>query len=102
MCGTDPENVDTGGDGLYDMLARGDLGGRHHAGLGLDPGEPFEAFLADTFKAAGVGAWFPDAGAIDFHAVFGELPRGCHYLFFGLGAARAGDYDGFAVVESGE
>ena len=86
-----PQQVDARLEAFVDVLGGGHFGADVHACLLLHLLEPGQAFDADAFEAAGLGARLPDAGAEYLQPFVGQLAGGVHHLFFGLGAARAGD-----------
>ncbi len=73
---TNPEDVDAVGEGRLNVCGSGHFGGSEHVVLLFDALQPREAHPAHTFKATGLGAGFPDAGAEDFDAFGSELTGG--------------------------
>ena len=88
----DPQIIQPIFQALIDVLGAGHFGTHLHTQLFLDAFHPAQAFCAHSFKGTRMGTRFPDTGPEDMDALAGE-PRGrCHHLFFGFGAARAGNH----------
>lgn len=96
--GAYPEHVDTGVEGVVDMLAHGHFGGHGHAGLLLYAPQPLQPGFAHAFEAAGLGAGFPYSGTEYAYAVLGERSGRVEGLFLGFCAAGAGYYYRFVVA----
>ena len=71
------------------MLRRGNLGGHEHGCLLFHSLHPRQGFLAVSFKATGLGAWFPHAASEHMAALAGELLGGSYHLLLSLGGAGA-------------
>ena len=84
-----PQHVDTRIERQLHMVGRSYFRAGEHAGFFLHALHPGEGCLALAFKAAGLGAWFPNPGTEDVDAGCTQLTGGGEDLFFGLGAARA-------------
>ena len=86
-----PQQVDARLEALQHVLGGGHLGADVHARLLLHLLQPGQAFHAHAFEAARLGAGFPDACTEYLLPFRGQLAGGVHHLFFGFGAAWAGD-----------
>ena len=64
-----------------------------HSRFGFDTLQPPQALDADSFESAGFRAGLPDSGAENPYPVCGKIAGCRHYLFFGLGTARAGYHE---------
>ena len=82
------------------MFGRSHFRRHKHAEFFLHAFEPGQAQCAYAFKASGLGARFPYAGAEYLDAFFTKLGGGVHHLLFGLGRTRTGNYDGAFVVNA--
>ena len=80
------------------MGVRGYFGANLHAEFLLHTVEPWQTGLAHAFETSGLCTGLPDAGAEEFNAFLLQLGSRCHYLLFGFGRARTGDYHGAFVV----
>ena len=100
--GPDPEQVDAPFQGRLDMLVRGDFGGGVHARFALYALHPGDSLLADAFESAGFRAGLPEPGAVDADSFGGQYAGRVEELFFGFGAARTGNDQRPAGVDSGE
>jgi hypothetical protein len=59
--------------------------------------KPLQSFLAYALETTGAGTRLPDTGAEEIDLIkFGEVFGALHYLAFGFGAARTGDYQAAA------
>ena len=96
----DPEQVDAACERRRHMVARGDLRRRVHARFAFHAGQPRQPLDADPLETARFGPRFPDAGPEDPDPLGRQLAGGLQKLFFGLGAARAGDGEGAPSVEA--
>ena len=89
--GTNPQDVDAGGERCLDVLGRGDLGGGEHTRLGLDALHPGQGLDAFALEATGLRARLPYSGPEHADAVLGQFACRAHHLFLGLGRARTGN-----------
>ena len=98
--GTYPQDVHTILQAQLHMLRSSHLGSNEHPRLFLNSLQPWQRFLSVALKTARFGAWFPYACTIYFHSARSKLLGGRHHLFFGFGAAWAGYYYRFLIVET--
>ena len=91
--GTHPENVDAVFQGQLHVSGCGHFGSHEHARFLFHALHPGQCLLAVAFKAAGLGAGLPHAGAEVVAAQFFQL-AGCRDdLLFAFGRARTGNHE---------
>ena len=89
--GTYPDYVHSVLDALEHVLCAGHFRPHLHAELVLDLLEPLEAGCAHSLETSRMGPGFPYPGTENMDSKVVESAGSLHYLFFGLGAAGAGN-----------
>ena len=84
------------------MVARRHLGGRVHACFALHALHPRNARGPDALETSRFGAGFPEPRAVDADAFGGQGAGRIEYLFFGFGAAGAGNDQGTSGINPRE